>query len=98
VFARYAELEQWLKPIGLAPVSIELSGRFAWTATLDNGMKLKMGRDHNKDRVKQIFSSLVRVYPQLKTRFGDRMESLDLRYPNGFALVTGGGASEKGVR
>lgn len=98
VLTRYAELGEWLKPIGLSPVMIELSGRFAWTATLDNGMRLKMGRDHNKEKLKTRLASVIQVYPQLKARFGNRIESLDLRYPNGFALATGSGASEDRVR
>ncbi len=98
VLARYAELDEWLKPIGVTPVSVELSGRFAWMVTLDNGMKLKMGRDHGKEKVKQLFASLVQVYPKLKARFGDRIDGLDFRYPNGFAVVTREGTLNQGVR
>lgn len=91
VLTRYAELDEWLKPIGLTPVVVELSGRYAWTITLDNGMKLKLGRDRNKGTLKTLVARMTQVYPKVKMQFNNRIDSLDLRYPNGFVVVPGGG-------
>jgi cell division protein FtsQ len=98
VLVRYAELHEWLKPIGLTPISVELSDRFAWLVTLDNGHKLKLGRDHGKEALKMLVVRMTQVYPQLKARFGNRIEGVDLRYPNGFALIHAGELSGKGIR
>ncbi|RJX31522.1 MAG: FtsQ-type POTRA domain-containing protein [Oxalobacter sp.] len=90
VLVRYAELEEWLKPIGLTPVAMTLSERYAWTITLDNGVKLKLGRDRNKETVKTQVVRMTQIYPLMKAYFGERIDSLDLRYPNGLAVSAGG--------
>jgi cell division protein FtsQ len=98
VLTRYAELHEWLKPIGLTPIAVDLSDRFAWSITLDNGQKLKLGRDHGREALKTLVGRMTQVYPQLVARFGNRIEGMDLRYPNGFALIHGGELSGKGIR
>jgi len=90
VLARYAELHEWFKPIKLEPVSVQLSGRFSWSVKLDNGMKVNLGREHGKVSLKNLVERLTQVYPQLVARTGNRIESVDLRYPNGLALNAGG--------
>lgn len=93
VLARYAELYEWFKPIKLEPVSVQLSGRFAWSVKLDNGMKVKLGREHSSVNLKNLVARLTQAYPQLMARTGNRIESVDLRYPNGLALKVGGMSS-----
>lgn len=89
VLARYAELYEWFKPIKLEPVSVQLSGRFAWSVKLDNGMKVNLGREQGKVTLKNLVARLTQVYPQLTARLGAQIESVDLRYPNGLALNVG---------
>lgn len=86
VLARYVELHEWFKPINAAPISVQLSGRFAWSVKLDNGMTVKLGRDRGKVTLKELAGRLTQIYPRLTARFGGRIESVDLRYPNGLAL------------
>lgn len=86
VAARLADLRSWLGPVKLAPRELILSERYAWTAKLDNGITLKLGREHSRDALKMRVERFVSVYPQLAARLGERIEVVDMRYPNGLAL------------
>ncbi|GAB3539915.1 cell division protein FtsQ/DivIB [Noviherbaspirillum agri] len=90
VVARFRELHEWFKPIKLAPASVQLSHRYAWTVTLDNGMKVELGRAQSEATLKERVERLIGVYPQLVSRLQDRIESIDMRYPNGLALKAQG--------
>lgn len=90
VLARYRELQDWFKPIGLLPEGVRLSGRYAWSVTLNNGMTVELGREQSRTTLKDRVDRLVGIYPQLVTRLQDRIESVDMRYPNGLALKAHG--------
>jgi cell division protein FtsQ len=90
VVARYRDLEQWLAPVSLTPDSVQLSSRYAWTVRLNNGMTVELGREQTKDTLKARVQRLVSIYPQLVARLQDRIESVDMRYPNGLALKASG--------
>jgi cell division protein FtsQ len=90
VVARFRELQDWFAPAKLAPESVQLSGRYAWTVKLDNGMKVELGREQTKTTLKERVDRLVGIYPQLAARLQDGIESVDLRYPNGLALRASG--------
>ena len=45
VTRRYDELAHQLLPLSMRPVALELSDRQSWTARLDSGITLKLGRD-----------------------------------------------------
>lgn len=70
----------------LAPRSLLLSKRYAWTAKLDNGIVLNLGRAHEREQLKARVDRFVSVYPQLAAALPGRIESVDMRYPNGLAL------------
>ncbi len=89
VLARYVELHEQFKSIDLVPVSVHLTGRFAWSVKLNNGMKVMFGREHDKVKLGDLVGRLTQAYPQLVARVGNRIERVDLRYPNGLALSTG---------
>lgn len=85
VTRRYSELKQQLEPLALAPLEVSLSDRQAWSARLDNGIRLLIGRDEgvpSNDRI----ARWVSVHPMLSARLNERAEVVDLRYPNGFAV------------
>lgn len=90
VVARYRELQDWFKPVSLAPDAVWLSGRYAWSVRLNNGMTVELGREANSATLKDRVDRLVKIYPQLVTRLQDRIESVDMRYPNGLALKATG--------
>lgn len=86
VVARFRELHDWFAPINLAPESVHLSGRYAWSVKLNNGMTVELGREQNMTTMRERVHRLVGIYPQLVARLQDRIESVDMRYPNGLAL------------
>lgn len=90
VVARYAELRKWFAPLGLAPEAVQLSERYAWRVRLDNGVTVELGREQSPTTLSERVGRLVSVWPQLVARLQDRIESVDLRYPNGLALKASG--------
>lgn len=86
VAARLADLRDWLAPLHLTPRALSLSARYAWTARLNNGITLHLGRAHDRDVLKTRIDRFVSVYPQLSAAMSDQIGSVDLRYPNGLAL------------
>ena len=93
--ARYGELREWLAPTGLKPVAVYLSNRFSWSARLSNGMLVSLGREQvGGMSIRELVDRMVQAYPQLLARFPGRIDSMDLRYPNGLALNAGGQAAE----
>jgi cell division protein FtsQ len=90
VVARYREFNDWFAPVKLAPESVQLSGRYAWTIKMDNGMTVELGREQSKTTLKDRVDRLVGIYPQLAARLQDGIESVDMRYPNGMALRASG--------
>jgi cell division protein FtsQ len=98
VVARYREFRQWFAPASLAPESVQLSGRYAWTVRMDNGMTVELGREQSQTTLKDRVNRLVGIYPQLLARLQDGIESVDLRYPNGLALKASGLAFGSNVK
>ena len=90
VVARFAQLREWLSPVRLAPQRVQLSNRYAWTVGLNNGMTMELGREQDKTTMQERVTRLVQIYPQLQTRLQDRIESVDMRYPNGLAIRASG--------
>ena len=90
VVARYRQLQEWFKPASLSPDAVRLSSRYAWSVRLNNGVTVELGREANSATLKDRVDRLVKIYPQLVTRLQDRIESVDMRYPNGMALKATG--------
>lgn len=90
VVVRYRELQEWFRPVSLEPESVQLSSRYAWTVKLNNGMTVDLGREQSSTTLKERVDRLVGIYPQLVARLQDRIESVDMRYPNGLALKAQG--------
>lgn len=90
IVARFKEFQGWFAPVKLVPESVQLSSRYAWMVKLNNGMAIELGREQNKTTLKDRVDRFVGVYPQLASRLQDRIESVDMRYPNGLALKVSG--------
>ena len=89
VLAKFAELRTLFAPVKLVPETLSLSNRYAWTVGLDNGMAVALGREQNKNTLKERVARLVAVYPQLVERLqAGNIETIDMRYPNGLALAS----------
>jgi cell division protein FtsQ len=85
VARRYLAFRDLLAPLGLEPRQVLLSSRLAWQLRLSNGLTVQLGRDSDRDRVEERLARFVSAYPAL-ARSRHRLDYVDLRYPNGFAL------------
>lgn len=83
-YQRFAEM---LAPMGRRLVSIGLSAREAWQLELDDGLTIRLGRDHDQARVEDRMARFVTAYPRAMAQLPVKVAVVDLRYPNGFALL-----------
>jgi len=90
VLARYKDLQDWFDPVKLKPKSVQLSKRYAWTVKMDNGMTVELGREQSSTTLRERVDRLIGIYPQLGADLQNRIESVDMRYPNGLALKASG--------
>lgn len=86
VARRYVEFRALLAPLGFEPREVLLSERFAWQVRIANGPTLQLGRDLAKDPVRERLARFAQAYPRTLGRLSRRLEYVDLRYPDGFAL------------
>jgi cell division protein FtsQ len=86
VARRYAAFREQLAPLQLEPRVVMLSPRYSWQLRLSNGLAMQLGRDSDKDRVADRLARFVTVYPQTLGQLVRKLDYVDLRYPNGFAL------------
>ncbi len=86
VTRRYSAFRQALAPLDLDPRQVLLSPRYAWQIRLSNGLTLELGRDQLKEPVLERLSRFVAFYAQTLGNLNRRLDYVDLRYPNGFAL------------
>ncbi len=98
VVARFRDLHAWFAPASLEPASLRLSSRYAWTVDLNNGMTVELGREQSTETLKTRVDRLTGIYPQLVERLQNRIESIDMRYPNGLALTASGLTIEPDVK
>jgi cell division protein FtsQ len=85
VMRRWQELRTQLAPLSLTPEALTLSSRYAWSARLENGTVLLLGRDQGLPIAERV-ARWVAVYPTVQTRLNREIAQVDLRYPNGFAM------------
>lgn len=88
VVATYRRLAAALAPIGLLPVRLELSARHAWTAVLDNGITLVIGRHYEDAQIARFVALYPRLFasPAGSDTPAPLPERIDLRYADGFAI------------
>ncbi len=88
VLSTHRRLERLFHDTGVNVTSLTLSPRGAWQARFDDGVELAMGRERPVERVERF----VDVLPSLEGNGWERIERVDLRYPNGFAVAWSGAA------
>ena len=86
VTRRYRSFAELLAPLGEAPERVILTSRYAWQLRLTGGLNLELGRDLAQEPVERRLARFVAAYAQTLARIPRRHETVDLRYPNGFAL------------
>lgn len=85
VWSLYQTLSVELKRMELNLERLELNERGNWSAHLDNGARVELGRgtpENLLERARRFTGTLN----QLTQRYPGELQSVDLRYPNGYAL------------
>jgi cell division protein FtsQ len=82
VAEQYVAMQGMLRPLGLIITHMSLNERRALSLRLDNGLQLGLGRQDTDLRLLRF----VRVFPQVLMPRLAAIESIDLRYTNGFAV------------
>jgi len=82
VMESYRAMSEVLKPYDLAITTLVLDERRAWHLSLDNHVKLALGRHSAMDRLQRF----VRFYPTVLAGRAQVIEEIDLRYTNGFVV------------
>ncbi len=92
VFRKYQQLNLWFEPWQANVKSIELSSRYAWKVKLSNNLNIELGRELDERDSKQIelaVDRLLKTWPQVQEKWANRVDSIDLRYSNGYAIHLG---------
>jgi cell division protein FtsQ len=92
VAAKYQALSAQLTSVGLKIAALSLSQRRAWQLRLANGLQLLLGRAGNDAQLQRF----VTVYPRVLGEKLAQMQSVDLRYTNGFAVRWKAAAAQQG--
>ena len=85
VWSLYQQLTQELARLELGIDRLELSDRGNWRAELDSGARIELGRGEPEELFARM-QRLTATISQLTERYPGAVESVDLRYPNGYAL------------
>jgi cell division protein FtsQ len=89
---RYLAAAPRLTQAGMRLTRVTLDARGAWELTLDNGVTLRLGREHVDERFERFMRAASRI---VATRAVE-ISYVDLRYANGFAV--GWRAGSEGAR
>lgn len=79
---QYEYFRRGLATIGQTPVAVRVSPRGAWQIRIADGPTLELGREHIEARLARY----VAAHERTIARLGQRVEYVDLRYSNGFAV------------
>ena len=98
VMSLYEKANNWFKPWNAEVVSLALTERYAWHVKLSNGIKVEFGRDEessDKNLTEERIARLFKYWPQVQEKWANRIDAVDLRYANGFAVHLASGSMKK---
>lgn len=79
---QYEFFRRTLGSLGMSPVLVQVTPRRAWQVRVDGGPTLELGREHVEARLARF----VEVHGRTVATLARRIDYVDLRYPNGFAV------------
>ena len=89
MLARQQEFTTELNTLGRQIRVMDLSLRQAWRVTLDNGLVMVLGRDEAGHTVNDRMARFIAAYHGLAQKIPFQPGTVDMRYPNGFAVRPG---------
>jgi len=78
----FLEIRKMMKGFPVKLIEFKEDSRGSWRIKLENGMTLKIGREHQAKRLKRFMVA----YEQSLNNVLDKISVVDLRYTNGFAV------------
>ncbi len=81
----YNQTRALFAPLGYGVAEMGMDARGSWSLTLDNGMRIVIGRDDAQARLERF----ARQLPQLLVQQARPIARADLRYTNGFTVTWG---------
>jgi cell division protein FtsQ len=82
VAKRYLVIREQLIPMGLDVRRLHLDARGAWDMTLQNGIEIRLGRQHVDERTALFLDVVANI---VSSREAD-IDFVDMRYSNGFTI------------
>ena len=79
---RFQLMSTQLAEIGLGVAALKLNERRAWQVLLNNGLYLLLGRSANESQLARFSEA----YKTILAEQSEKIQSVDLRYTNGFAV------------
>ena len=89
----FLQIRKMMKGFPIKLVEFKEDARGSWRIKLENGMTLKIGREHQEKRLKRFMVA----YEQSLNEVLDKISVVDLRYTNGFAVKWKKGLSADSV-
>lgn len=85
VWALFQSLQAEFARLEMAVDRVQLNERGSWTVHLDSGARIELGRGTPQELLARV-QRFTATLSQLTTRYPGALLSVDLRYPNGYAL------------
>jgi cell division protein FtsQ len=85
IWRLFGQLQPQLAAMQLELRRLELNERGSWRAQIDNGAWIELGRG-TPPEVLERSERFANTLPQMTQRYATSIASVDLRYPNGYAL------------
>ena len=98
VMQLYQKASRWFTPWNVEVTKVYLTDRYSWNVLLSNGMRIEFGRDEEaqgKALTEERVARLIEYWPKVQDRLSGRVDAIDLRYGNGFAVHLAANASNK---
>lgn len=85
VWALFQSLQAEFKRLEMGLSRLQLNERGSWSADLDSGTHIELGRGTPEELLART-QRFTATLSQLTARYPGALQSVDLRYPNGYAL------------
>lgn len=98
VMQLYQKASRWFAPWNVEVTSVHLSDRYSWNVKLSNGIRIEFGRDEEgqgKALTEERVARLIEYWPKAQDRLNGRVDAIDLRYGNGFAVHLASAGNKK---
>ena len=83
VLKHYLVMSKMLLDYDLKASTIVMDDALSWLLNFDNGIELKVGKDHVLNKLKRF----IGVYDMMKIDEQAKIKAVDMRYSNGFAVA-----------